>query len=105
MGVFAMFRRKKQDAAAVPSEETETGAVAPAEDGDTETETGTDAPEAATGAGVDTANAATAEADGVDADEVETGAVSSEVVDVVEIPKQQSAEAAADNEAGEGARQ
>ncbi|MCX5229147.1 hypothetical protein [Streptomyces sp. NBC_00233] len=111
MGVFAMFRRKKKDAAAVSSDETETGAVVPAADGDTErgsgTEAGTDASEAATASGVDTAKATAAEADGVDADEVQTGAVASEVVevvDVVEIPKQQSAEAAADNEAGEGAR-
>ena len=108
MGVFAMFRRKKKDAAAVSSDETETGAVVPAADGDTErgsgTEAGADASEAATASGVDTAKATAAEADGVDADEVQTGAVASEVVEVVEIPKQQSAEAAADNEAGEGAR-
>ncbi|MER5964310.1 hypothetical protein [Streptomyces sp. NPDC002057] len=39
--------------------------------------------------------------EGVDADEVVAGAVAAEAV---EIPKQQSAEAAADNEAGEGAR-
>ncbi|WP_443054891.1 hypothetical protein [Streptomyces sp. NBC_00691] len=88
------------------SAETETGAVAPAADGGTEAETGTDAPDAAIGPGVGTTEAAEADGtDGVDADEVETGAVASEVVDVVEIPKQQSAEAAADNEAGEGARQ
>ncbi|MFE5942862.1 hypothetical protein [Streptomyces sp. NPDC056480] len=110
MGVFAMFRRKKKDAAAVSSEETETGAVVPAADGGPETEAGTDAVEASTAFGLDTEKAAAAEGDGVDADEadeVETGAVASEVVevvDVVEIPKQQSAEAAADNEAGEGAR-
>ncbi|QES01695.1 gliding motility protein [Streptomyces venezuelae] len=44
------------------------------------------------------------EADGVDAvdtDEAVAGAVATETV---EIPKQQSADAAADNEAGEGAR-
>ncbi|MER5706144.1 hypothetical protein AB0B13_21945 [Streptomyces sp. NPDC042898] len=40
-------------------------------------------------------------AEGLDTDEEAAGAVASEVV---EIPKQQSAEAAADNEAGEGAR-
>ncbi|QPK50778.1 gliding motility protein [Streptomyces gardneri] len=40
-------------------------------------------------------------AEGVDTDERAGGSVASEVV---EIPKQQSAEAAADNEAGEGAR-
>ncbi|MEU3483661.1 hypothetical protein ACI2LO_24300 [Streptomyces sp. NPDC033754] len=40
-------------------------------------------------------------AEGLGTDEEAAGAVASEVV---EIPKQQSAEAAADNEAGEGAR-
>ncbi|WP_318207523.1 gliding motility protein [Streptomyces sp. SJL17-1] len=76
---------------------------------DAGTETGTESPEAAAGSGVEsragsgvgTAKAATAEPDGVDVAEVETRAVAA---DVVEIPKQQSAEAAADNEAGEGAR-
>ncbi|WP_338493187.1 gliding motility protein [Streptomyces sp. SJL17-4] len=76
---------------------------------DAGTETGTESPEAAAGSGVESgaesgvgrAMAATVEPDGVDVAEVETRAVAA---DVVEIPKQQSAEAAADNEAGEGAR-
>ncbi|MFH9728005.1 hypothetical protein ACH4M4_34315 [Streptomyces sp. NPDC017254] len=94
--------------AAVSSEEA--GATAPAEDGDTES--GTDAPDAVTAEAVEGAAGATAgdeapgvtgaqDADGTDADDVATGAVAGEAV---EIPKQQSAEAAADNEAGEGAR-
>ncbi|WP_328942195.1 hypothetical protein OG259_11520 [Streptomyces sp. NBC_00250] len=101
MGVFAVFSRKKKDAAAASPEET--GAVAPAEDGDTES--GTDTPEAVAdtakaGSEVETASG-DVDADDVDAGEAATGAVAAEVV---EIPKQQSAEAAADNEAGEGAR-
>ncbi|MFC9341320.1 hypothetical protein ACFT0G_15905 [Streptomyces sp. NPDC057020] len=101
------------------SEETGTEAVVPAADGGTETEsgteagteTGTDVTEALTGSDADAAKAVSTAPDGIDTDEVGTGAVASEtvevqeVVDVVEIPKQQSAEAAADNEAGEGARQ
>ncbi|MCX4983914.1 hypothetical protein [Streptomyces sp. NBC_00572] len=99
MGVFALFSRKKKDAAAASPEEA--GAVAPEEAGDTEA--GTDAPEAVAdaakaGSEVETASG---DVDDVDAGEAATGAVAAEVV---EIPKQQSAEAAADNEAGEGAR-
>ncbi|MFH8716779.1 hypothetical protein [Streptomyces zaomyceticus] len=119
MGVFAMFRRKKKGAAVVPSEET--GATAPAEDGDTDT--ASDAPEALTieaaegtaEAAEDTADTEVAGvagakgADGVDDDQGDevTGAAAAEAVEAVEaveIPKQQSAEAAADNEAGESAR-
>ncbi|MFJ8663587.1 hypothetical protein [Streptomyces sp. NPDC093795] len=97
--------------AAVSPESEEAGAVAPAEDGDAES--GTDAPEAAavtgpveTDSAVEVANAVESadgaeDADGVDAEEAVAGAVAAEAV---EIPKQQSAEAAADNEAGEGAR-
>ncbi|WP_369146926.1 gliding motility protein [Streptomyces sp. R44] len=72
MGVFAMFRRKKQG------------------------DTGSDA----------TAEAAEAEAPTAAAEDVETDEVTAEAApaEAVEIPKQQSAEAAADNEAGEGAR-
>ncbi|CAM5607899.1 hypothetical protein [Streptomyces narbonensis] len=59
-----------------------------------------EAPEAGTADSVD--GSADADAtEGVDRDERAAGAVVSEIV---EIPKQQSAEAAADNEAGEGAR-
>ncbi|TXS11793.1 hypothetical protein EAO70_33500 [Streptomyces sp. adm13(2018)] len=84
MGVFSMFRRKKKDPATGPSEETGTGAGAPTADGDG------DGTEAGSGVGA-------AEVVALDEDEAAE-------VDVVEIPKQQSVEAAADNEAGEGAR-
>ncbi|MER5309537.1 hypothetical protein ABT034_17300 [Streptomyces sp. NPDC002773] len=103
--------------AAVSPESEEAGAVAPAEDGDAES--GTDALEAAAGTKTETESGTVEsdgavevvdaaergdgaeDADGVDAEEAVAGAVAAEAV---EIPKQQSAEAAADNEAGEGAR-
>lgn len=93
MGVFAMFRRKKQDAVEASPEETE--AVAPAEDGG-EALTAQAAPAADEAGSADGAEGV----EGVEKDEVTAGAVP----EAVEIPKQQSAEAAADNEAGEGAR-
>ncbi|MEU2116914.1 hypothetical protein ABZ567_14990 [Streptomyces sp. NPDC016459] len=93
-------------------ESEEAGAVVPAEDGDAES--GTDAPEAVAGTGtVETVEAddsvadesvsagRTEDTDGVEADGTVAGEAAAEAVD---IPKQQSAEAAADNEAGEGAR-
>ncbi|MGW2300784.1 hypothetical protein [Streptomyces sp. NPDC001809] len=80
-----MFRRKKKDPATGPSVETGTGAVAPTADGDGD---GTEAADSGVGA---------AESVVVTVDEAAE-------VDVVEIPKQQSVEVAADNEAGEGAR-
>ncbi|MDV5148800.1 hypothetical protein R1T08_32770 [Streptomyces sp. SBC-4] len=127
MGVFAVFRRKKKDVVEVSPEET--GAVV-ASEGDevteakskagTETETeaaeiragidadadaGTDVEEgvdggAGAGAGVDADARVDVDVD-ADLDAVDKAEAASEVV---EIPKQQSAEAAADNEAGEGAR-
>jgi hypothetical protein len=88
-----MFRRKKQDAVEASAEEA--GTVAPAEDG----------VEALTAPAADEAGGADGAGDvegveGVQKDEVTAGAAP----EAVEIPKQQSAEAAADNEAGEGAR-
>ncbi|MFF7442232.1 gliding motility protein [Streptomyces sp. NPDC008122] len=75
MGVFAMFRRKKQE-------------TSPEETG---TDTGADvAAEALTAPAGDRADGA--------------GDVEVVVEAAVEIPKQQSVEAAADNEAGDGAR-
>ena len=128
MGVFAVFRRKKKDVVEASSEETgvagtpvddvtEAGAESRTETEITvESEAGAEV-RVEVGAGTDTGAAdvveATAKADADDAaddadaaeglgtDEEAAGAVASEVV---EIPKQQSAEAAADNEAGEGAR-
>ncbi|WP_405858236.1 hypothetical protein OG361_29340 [Streptomyces sp. NBC_00090] len=125
MGVFALFRRKKKEVVEASSEET--GAVGPSEDD--VTEAGAAETRAAVDAevGGEAEGDVTAEADGdgdgdgdgttgaeaapeavavdgaedVDTDKAAAGAVAAEVV---EIPKQQSAEAAADNEAGEGAR-
>ncbi|MFE7603291.1 hypothetical protein [Streptomyces sp. NPDC057494] len=98
MGVFAMFRRKKQDAVETSAEETGAG-----------TEAGADltaeAPKAPVenGAGVAEGAEGTDRADG--AEDVETGEVTAgAAAEAVEIPRQQSAEAAADNEAGDGAR-
>ncbi|RSS60097.1 hypothetical protein EF909_09705 [Streptomyces sp. WAC01280] len=131
MGVFAVFRRKKKDVVEASPEETgvagtpvddvteagadtraETEITAESEAGaDVRVEvgagTGTSASASASAADVveTTAEAGAADgadaAEGLDTDEEAAGAVASEVV---EIPKQQSAEAAADNEAGEGAR-
>ncbi|MFD3536121.1 hypothetical protein [Streptomyces sp. NPDC058664] len=120
MGVFAMFRRKKKDVVAASPESEEAGTVASAEDGDAES--GPGVPEAAvaseaaeaegtTGAGATTGVAEVAEsADGaedterVGADEADGAVAGSAATASVEIPKQQSAEAAADNEAGDHAR-
>ncbi|MFB7587819.1 hypothetical protein [Streptomyces sp. NPDC056169] len=101
----------------VEASSEETGTVGTSVDGVTEAEAAETRAEAEvaveTDAGVEAGSAAadvvevTAgtepadDAHGVDTDEPAAGAVASEVV---EIPKQQSAEAAADNEAGEGAR-
>ncbi|MFI0985885.1 hypothetical protein [Streptomyces exfoliatus] len=101
MGVFAVFRRKKKDVAAVSpetaSEEAGTAAVAetPVEDGD-----------AASGVGGPETVASTevTDAEAEDADETVAAETVEAAADAVEIPKQQSAEAAADNEAGEGVR-
>ncbi|WP_426366609.1 hypothetical protein [Streptomyces sp. E-08] len=92
MGVFAMFRRKKQDAVETSAEETGAG-----------TEAGADLTAEAPKAPVEDG---TGVADGTDgAEDVETGEVTAgAAAESVEIPKQQSAEAAADNEAGDGAR-
>ncbi|MER7533727.1 hypothetical protein ABTX77_02930 [Streptomyces sp. NPDC097704] len=82
MGVFAMFRRKKQETS---PEETGTDAGADV------------AAEALTAPAGDEADGA-----GDGADRAGDGEVVVEAA--VEIPKQQSVEAAADNEAGDGAR-
>ncbi|MFE9740215.1 hypothetical protein [Streptomyces sp. NPDC006477] len=101
---------------AVSPEAEEAGAVAPAENEDeaagAESGTGAPAAEARTAEADGTAEVAdeaegtdgARDADGVDADGTVAGAVDPEAVEAVEIPKQQSADAAADNEAGEGAR-
>ncbi|EMF53187.1 MULTISPECIES: hypothetical protein [Streptomyces] len=90
MGVFSLFRRKAKGAdeavvtASAPSTETE---AEKSDEAKGSTEAVQPEPEAAT------------------ADEsVEQEAETVEAADDVEIPKQQTADQAADNEAGEGAR-
>ncbi|MEX0170396.1 hypothetical protein [Streptomyces sp. LMG1-1-1.1] len=98
MSLLAMFRRKKQDVAEASPEET--GTVAPMRDEAADSDAGagaSDAVEALTASADDEA----AGAEAGDADGPEAAAA---VAGEVEIPKQQSAEAAADNETGEGAR-
>ncbi|WP_329620827.1 hypothetical protein OG357_10000 [Streptomyces sp. NBC_01255] len=128
MGVFAVFRRKKKDVVEASPEET--GAVVASQDDEvteakskagTETET-TEAAEIRAGIDADAHADTDVEEDvdggagaGVDADarvdvdvdadaDLDVADKAEGASDVVEIPKQQSAEAAADNEAGEGAR-
>ncbi|MFE9123127.1 hypothetical protein [Streptomyces sp. NPDC007172] len=88
MGVFSRFRRKAAEAS------TEEAAGS----------TPTAGPEA--GAGSDAAEAPAAEAREVSEGAEESGVAepAGTAAEGVEIPKQQSAEAAADNEAGEGVR-
>ncbi|MEU6933229.1 hypothetical protein [Streptomyces sp. NPDC046385] len=89
MGVFAMFRRKSSTTTA-----TDVTVDTAAEAADV-----TEGPQGATADPVDPVEGA-AEAGGEVAEPVAAEAKA----EVVEIPKQQSAEAAADNGAGEGAR-
>ncbi|MGW5424546.1 hypothetical protein [Streptomyces sp. NPDC003943] len=93
MGVFALFRRKNKDEVATG---TEAGAEGTAKVTDgasvTAVDTAEEAPEASDAAAVPGS--------------AEVREVTDEVAEPVEIPKQQSAEEAADNEpAGESARQ
>ncbi|MFF9869047.1 hypothetical protein ACF1G0_27220 [Streptomyces sp. NPDC013953] len=87
MGVFAWFSRKGKESAAASTEETATTPVTAAGDAGAEAEASGTAPEPS----------GTADAE-------ETAATSDTAAEGVDIPKQQSAEEAADNEAGEGAR-
>jgi hypothetical protein len=84
MGVFAWFRRKDKESAAASTEETATAPV---------TAEGEAAAEAEAAPGTAPEMSGTTEADGTEA-----------AAEGVDIPKQQSAEEAADNEAGDGAR-
>lgn len=90
MGVFSLFRRKAKG--------TEEAAVtAPAPTTETEAEESDEAK--------GSTEAARPEAEAVTEDEpAEPAAESVDAADDVEIPKQQTAEQAADNEASEGAR-
>ncbi|MFF3322898.1 hypothetical protein [Streptomyces sp. NPDC002889] len=96
MGVFSWFRSKPSATVEASTDEAGTAAAtaeSPA-DGVTGSASGTEAPDGPAAALAEEARA-----------EV-TGSVESDAaaVEGVEIPKQQSAEEAADNEAGEGAR-
>ncbi|MGW0465981.1 hypothetical protein ACWDX6_11995 [Streptomyces sp. NPDC003027] len=93
MGVFAMFRRKGKEAAEASPQQSE--AVALTSDAE-EAEGASDAPVAAA--------EAEATEDGGTAGNTEPAPAVDEAAESVEIPKQQSAGEAADNEAGESAR-
>lgn len=98
MGFFARFRRKGKESAGVAAEESSAVAVitgpetAAGEPGATDTPPAADATDRTAHPAHPTRAAAT-----------EPGAAA-EGLEIPEIPKQQSAEEAADNEAGEGAR-
>ncbi|MFE5482596.1 hypothetical protein [Streptomyces sp. NPDC056527] len=94
MGVFAMFRRKGKGAAEASTEEAQAVAL-------TETPEAAEKTEAATPGAEDSETEAP---EGSGAGETAEAAAVVDAVEAVEIPKQQSAEVAADNEAGEGAR-
>lgn len=102
MGVFAMFRRKGKEAAEASTEEAQAVAVTDAPE---EAEPGARSGEAVDAETKDgTGAASTAEPSDVSEPGEGEGVVEAEVVEAVEIPKQQSADEAADNEAGESAR-
>ncbi|MEU2624671.1 hypothetical protein ABZ642_42295 [Streptomyces sp. NPDC007157] len=99
MGVFARFLGKKPKA----TEEPDTEAPAAAEPD------GSAAEDAAETAAEETAGASAVKAPGEDGDgsveaRTEPEPVAGTVAESTEIPKQQSAKEAADNEVGEGAR-
>ncbi|MEU8519345.1 hypothetical protein [Streptomyces sp. NBC_01216] len=118
MGVFALFRRKNKEAAEASTTGTsvvtltEEGAEEAGKRDDAAVRTGTsEAPgsgpseeetEAGTPAGGGGPEGPAAVGAGPGDEEV-MGGLGAERADAVEIPKQQSAEKAADNEAGEGA--
>lgn len=94
MGVFARFRKKSNSAENEPTAEVPAAATEGAE-------------EAATDAVTGSAGAATTEPDPApeSADEAVAGVAGvAAVAEEVDIPRQQSAQGAADNETGEGAR-
>ncbi|MCX3060520.1 hypothetical protein [Streptomyces beihaiensis] len=107
MGVFAMFRRKAKESDAVTSAEVE-AVAASADEPEAEGGQGSDG---ASGPAAEATEAAGATEAAPEAEERPAGeeaqaaeAVESAAAEGVEIPKQQSAERAADSEAGEGAR-
>lgn len=121
MGVFARFRRRAEAAVEVPAEERATGCTAARSEGGADGEPAKDAVrakqpvEASTGSaggGGGEEGGETEDGAGSGADEAPAAGASrpsdpagSPGAEHVEIPKQQSVDEAADNEAGEGARQ
>ncbi|MHC5704384.1 hypothetical protein OTC26_023485 [Streptomyces tirandamycinicus] len=127
MGVFARFRRKAEAAVEVPAEERATGCAAARSEGGADGEPAKDAVRAkqpVEASAKEPVEASTGSADGGEeggetedragsgADEAPAAGASrpsdpagSPGAEHVEIPKQQSVDEAADNEAGEGARQ
>ncbi|MYT74194.1 hypothetical protein K377_01738 [Streptomyces sp. PsTaAH-137] len=104
MGVFDMFRRKAKDTEATSTAEggAATLTAEPEAEGVPDAES---VPEAAEAASDASEEPRTAEAGAADAEEAaEAGGTAEAGAAAVEIPKQQSAQQAADNEAGEGAR-
>ncbi|MEE1751679.1 hypothetical protein [Streptomyces sp. SP18CS02] len=100
MGVLDWFRRKSKDSAKAPAEETATDTVT-ADPADFDPAASPASPaEASDTASAESAAEASETSDTAEAAEKAEPAVA----EGVEIPKQQSAEEAADNEAGEGAR-
>lgn len=91
MGVFARFRKKSNSAENEPTAEVPAAATEGAE-------------EAATDAVTGSADAAAAEPDRAPESADEAVAGPAAVAEEVDIPRQQSAQGAADNETGEGAR-
>lgn len=98
MGVFSLFRRKAKDA-------EEAAVTAPEPDAETQTEETEEEPEAAKGAtaAVQPKAESTTEAE-AEGDAAEPAAEVVDAADDVEIPKQQTADQAADNESSENAR-
>ncbi|MCX5203777.1 hypothetical protein OG897_20245 [Streptomyces sp. NBC_00237] len=103
MGVFAMFRRKSKDTAEASTEEEQTGTptadspeVTAAAGNPADVKAGSEAPEGASAEVTDDATKAVPEAADAVADAPDA--------EGLEIPKQQSADEAADNEVGESAR-
>lgn len=94
MGVFSLFRRKAKDA-------EEAAVTAPEPDAETEAEEPEEAKGATEAARPEAGSTAEAETEG---DAAESAAVAVDAADDVEIPKQQTADQAADNESSENAR-
>ncbi|MFI1397209.1 hypothetical protein [Streptomyces sp. NPDC020681] len=99
MGVFSRFRRKSNSTAEAPAEDTAVGTLTaePPADCGSEAEASKDVEEPK-----DDEKSKDDAAEATETGEAEVAEAT--VTEGVEIPKQQSVEEAADNEAGEGAR-